>query len=158
MIYIIGMPTRLIPGTSLFVTIFISVIVTFLHAFNYGSIDLILVFMLVTGSIVGVQVGQKIGESVDSTGLKTLLAILLLLVGIAIAYDTFFVEEIIRETVQIDINELNSVSRFIKKLSEDVLLLYSLFSIIFAVTLGIAAAFIRRFFSNLRKKHFIKTT
>ena len=90
MIYIIGMPTRLIPGTSLFVTIFISVIVTFLHAFNYGSIDLILVFMLIAGSIVGVQYGQKIGESVDSTGLKTLLAVLLLLVGIAIAYDTFF--------------------------------------------------------------------
>ena len=70
MIYIIGMPTRLIPGTSLFVTIFVSVIVTFLHAFNYGSIDLILVVMLVLGSIVGVQVGQKLGESVDSTGLK----------------------------------------------------------------------------------------
>ena len=59
MIYIIGMPTRLIPGTSLFVTIFVSVIVTFLHAFNYGSIDLILVFMLVTGSIVGVQCRTK---------------------------------------------------------------------------------------------------
>ena len=36
MIYIIGMPTKLIPGTSLFVTIFISAIVTILHAFNYG--------------------------------------------------------------------------------------------------------------------------
>ena len=42
MIYIIGMPTKLIPGTSLFVTIFISAIVTVLHAFNYGSIDLML--------------------------------------------------------------------------------------------------------------------
>ena len=49
--------------------------------------------MLVLGSIVGVQVGQKVGESVDSAGLKTLLAVLLLLVGIAIAYDTFFAEQ-----------------------------------------------------------------
>ena len=48
--------------------------------------------MLVTGSIIGVQVWTKIGESVDSTGLKTLLAILLLIVGIAIAYDTFFAD------------------------------------------------------------------
>ena len=40
MIYIIGMPTKLIPGTSLFVTIFVSAIVTVLHAFNYGTIDL----------------------------------------------------------------------------------------------------------------------
>ena len=94
MIYIIKMPTRLVPGTSLFVTIFVSVIVTFLHSFNYGSIDLMLVVMLVIGSIIGVQVGQKLGERIDSSGLKALLAILLLMVGIAIAYDTFFAEQI----------------------------------------------------------------
>jgi hypothetical protein len=156
MIYIIGMPTKLIPGTSLFVTIFISVIVTFLHAFNYGSIDLILVFMLVLGSIVGVQVGQKLGESVDSAGLKTLLAILLLLVGIAIAYDTFFLENTVNQMVKIDINDLNPLSIFIKKLSTEMPTLYGLFSILFAVTLGVLAAFIRRFFSNLRKKYFKK--
>ena len=39
MIYIVGMPVKLIPGTSLFVTIFISAIVTILHSFNYGTID-----------------------------------------------------------------------------------------------------------------------
>ena len=156
MIYIIGMPTRLIPGTSLFVTIFVSVIVTFLHAFNYGSIDLILVFMLVTGSIIGVQVGQKLGESVDSTGLKTLLALLLLIVGIAIAYDTFFAEHTAQEMAKIDTNDLNRLSMFIKKLSVEVPTLYGLFSIVFAISLGVAAAFIRRFFSNLRKKYFKK--
>ena len=157
MIYIIGMPTRLIPGTSLFVTIFVSVIVTFLHAFNYGSIDLILVFMLVTGSIIGVQVGQKLGESVDSTGLKTLLALLLLIVGIAIAYDTFFAEHAAQEITKINTNDLNKLSMFIKKLSVEVPTLYGLFSIVFAISLGVAAAFIRRFFSNLRKKYFKKT-
>jgi uncharacterized membrane protein YfcA len=156
MIYIIGMPTRLIPGTSLFVTIFVSVIVTFLHAFNYGSIDLILVFMLVTGSIIGVQVGQKLGESVDSTGLKTLLALLLLIVGIAIAYDTFFAEHTAQEIAKIDTNDLNRLSMFIKKLSVEVPTLYGLFSIVFAISLGVAAAFIRRFLSNLRKKYFKK--
>ena len=158
MIYIIGMPTRLIPGTSLFVTIFVSVIVTFLHAFNYGSIDLILVFMLVTGSIIGVQVGQKLGESVDSTGLKTLLALLLLIVGIAIAYDTFFAEHTAQEIAKIDTNDLNRLSMFIKKLSVEVPTLYGLFSIVFAISLGVAAAFIRRFFSNLRKKYFKKVS
>ena len=61
MIYIIGMPTKLVPGTSLFVTIFITAIVTILHAFNYHSIDLILVMTLIFGSILGVQVGQKMG-------------------------------------------------------------------------------------------------
>jgi len=153
MIYIIGMPTRLIPGTSLFVTIFVSVIVTFLHAFNYGSIDLILVAMLVFGSIIGVQAGQKLGETIDSTRLKTLLAFLLLLVGIAIAYDTFFAEHAVNETTKISVNNLNSLSKFIKKFSEEMPTLYGLFSILFAVTLGVGAAFIRRFFSNLRKKY-----
>jgi len=112
MIYIIKMPTKLVPGTSLFVTIFVSVIVTFLHAFNYGSIDLVLVFLLVVGSIIGVQSGQKLGEKINSSGLKALLAILLLAVGIAIAYDTFFVEHVEKEINQTANNELNALSIF----------------------------------------------
>ena len=74
MIYIIGMPTKLIPGTSLFVTIFVSAIVTILHALNYGTIDLILIFVLILGSIIGVQFGQKIGEKIYSSEFKTILA------------------------------------------------------------------------------------
>ena len=156
MIYIIGMPTKLIPGTSLFVTIFVSAIVTVLHAFNYGSIDLILVFMLVTGSIIGVQCGQKIGESIDSTELKTLLAVLLLAVGIAIAYDSFFADHVLNEVKKVEISNLNPLSQFIKRLSVDVPMLYGLFSIVFAILLGVAAAFIRRFLSNIRKRYFKK--
>ena len=99
---------------------------------------------------------QKIGEFIDSTELKTLLAILLLLVGIAIAYDAFFADQVVNEVVKIDTKNLNSLSQFIKKLSEEVPILYGLFSIVFALILGVAAAFIRRFFSNLRKKYFKK--
>jgi uncharacterized membrane protein YfcA len=157
MIYIIKMPTKLVPGTSLFVTIFVSVIVTFLHAFNYGSIDLVLVLLLVVGSIIGVQSGQKLGEKINSSGLKALLAILLLAVGIAIAYDTFFVEHIGKEISQINNEDLNALSMLVKKFSQEMPLIYSLFSIFFAVGLGVSAAFIRRFFSDLRKKHFSKS-
>ena len=153
MIYIIGMPTKLIPGTSLFVTIFVSAIVTVLHAFNYGSIDLILVSMLVCGSIVGVQIGQKIGEFIDSSELKTLLAILLLAVGIAIAYDSFFAVHDTKEILNNGTKNLAPFSNFIKNLSENFSIIYGIISIIFAIVLGISAAFIRRFFSNLRKKY-----
>ena len=156
MIYIIGMPTKLIPGTSLFVTIFISAIVTVLHAFNYGSIDLILVSMLILGSIVGVQIGQKIGEFIDSSELKTLLAILLLAVGIAIAYDSFFAVHDVKQTIDNGTKNLGDFSNFIKNLSKDFPIIYGIVSIIFAIVLGIAAAFIRRFFSNLRKKYVSK--
>ena len=157
MIYIIKMPTKLVPGTSLFVTIFVSVIVTFLHSFNYGSIDLLLVFMLVVGSIVGVQIGQKIGEKIDSSGLRALLAILLLIVGIAIAYDTFFAEQVSDEVVKVLNKDLNFFSLFILEFSNDMPFFYGLFSIMFAVLLGVGAAFIRRFFSNLRKKLMLKS-
>ena len=157
MIYIIKMPTRLVPGTSLFVTIFVSVIVTFLHSINYGSIDLMLVVMLVVGSIVGVQVGQKLGEQIDSSGLKALLAILLLVVGIVIAYDTFFAEEIQKETLNVIDQDLNFFSKFIKEFSKDMPFFYGLFSILFAVSLGIAAAFIRRSISKFRSKYFNKS-
>jgi len=34
---------------------------------------------------------------------------------------------------------------------------YGLFSILFAVILGISAAFIRRFLSSMRKKYFVKS-
>ncbi len=157
MIYIIKMPTKLVPGTSLFVTIFVSVIVTFLHSFNYGSIDLLLVFMLVVGSIIGVQIGQKLGEKIDNSGLRALLAVLLLIVGIAIAYDTFFSEQIPEEIVKVLNKDLNFFSLFILEFSKDMPFFYGLFSIMFAIFLGVAAAFIRRFFSNLRKKIMLKS-
>ena len=153
MIYIIGMPTKLIPGTSLFVTIFISAIVTILHAFNYGSIDLMLVIVLILGSILGVQIGQKFGEKFDSSQFKVVLAILLLLVGIAIAYDSFFAEESVRIVSNSNgVKSLSPLAKFIKDFSVEGPILYGMFSIIIALVLGIGAAAIRRFYSNLRKK------
>jgi len=152
MIYIIGMPTKLVPGTSLFVTIFVSAIVTVLHALNYGSIDLILVTVLILGSILGVQVGQKLGEKIDSSEFKTILAALLLVVGIAIAYDTFIAEESIKTLSSNGSKTMGNLEKFILNLSKDFPIMYGTVSIILAIVLGIAAALIRKFFSDLRKK------
>jgi len=153
MIYIIGMPTKLIPGTSLFVTIFVSAIVTVLHAFHYGSIDLMLVMVLILGSILGVQIGQKLGEKVDSSQFKTILAVLLLLVGIAIAYDAFFTEKTIRMVSENNGKEsLSTFAKFIKDISINVPILYGIFSIGLALILGVGAAIIRKIFSNLIKQ------
>ena len=156
MIYLIGMPTKLIPGTSLFVTIFVSAIVTILHAFNYGSIDLILVFVLILGSIIGVQFGQKIGEKIDSSEFKTILAILLLLVGIAIAYDTFIKEEKITETVVLNSDTIGPLSEFILNFSKDMPIFYGLTSVLLAVVLGVGSAMIRNTYSKWNKKREIK--
>ena len=156
MIYIIGMPTRLIPGTSLFVTIFISAIVTILHALNYGTIDLILVTVLILGSIIGVQFGQKIGEKIDSSEFKTILAILLLLVGIAIAYDTFIKDEKTTSVIVNATDNLGPLSEFILNFSRDLPVFYGLTSVLLAVVLGVGAAMIRRVYSNWDDKRLAK--
>ena len=154
MIYIIGMPTKLIPGTSLFVTIFVSAIVTVLHAFHYGSIDLMLVMVLILGSILGVQIGQKLGEKVDSSQFKTILAALLLLVGIAIAYDAFFAEKSLRIMSESNgVQSLSPFAKFIKDISINVPILYGIFSIALALILGVGAAIVRKIFSDLRKQN-----
>ena len=113
--------------------------------------------MLIIGSIIGVQIGQKIGEFIDSSELKTLLAILLLAVGIAIAYDSFFSVHDAKQIIDNGTKNLGPFSTFIKDLSKNVPIQYGLISIIFAIILGVASAFIRRFFSGLRKKYFKKS-
>jgi hypothetical protein len=154
MIYIIGMPTKLVPGTSLFVTVFITAMVTILHALNYKSIDIVLVVILIFGSIIGVQIGTKVGEYLKSSELKTLFSILLLLVGIAIAYDTFFRDH--NTTINNNLSNLvvsNQYYETIINLSINHPITYGLFSIILAVGFGILASVLRRSVSIYRKKH-----
>ena len=103
------------------------------------------------------KLDKNLGEKIDSSGLRALLAILLLVVGIAIAYDSFFAEEIQKETVKVVNADLNFFSLFIKQFSEEMPFFYGLFSIMFAVFLGVAAAFIRRFISNFKKKVLLKS-
>jgi len=153
MIYIVGMPVKLIPGTSLFVTIFISAIVTVLHSFNYGSIDFFLVVPLILGSIVGVQLGQKLGQYLDGNQLKSLFALLLCSVSVAIGYDTFFRDDskLINEQ-QVANLELNKYAEFSVKLSNEFPFLYGAFAIILAISLGVLAAWLRKLASDLRNK------
>ena len=156
MIYIIGMPTRLVPGTSLFVTIFVTAFVTILHAFNYQSIDIVLVIILISGSIIGIQVGIKVGTYLKASELKTLMAILFLAVGIAVAYDTFFRDhENILNNNLISV-EMNQFYESLIELSNTFPASYGLFSIFLAIGLGISASIIRRSVSNYRKKHSLK--
>ena len=153
MIYIVGMPIKLIPGTSLFVTIFISAIVTILHAFNYGSIDLFLVIPLILGSIVGVQLGQKLGQFLDSTELKSLFAMLLLSVSIAIGYDSFFREKSnLNNGNQVAKTDLNALAEFTVNFSNDVPFLYGSLAILLAISLGALAAFARKILSPIIRK------
>tara|TARA_B100001559_G_scaffold180340_1_gene150924 strand:+ start:507 stop:1637 length:1131 start_codon:yes stop_codon:yes gene_type:complete len=152
MIYIVGMPVKLIPGTSLFVTIFISAIVTILHAFNYGSIDLFLVIPLILGSIVGVQLGQKIGQFLDSTELKSLFAMLLISVSIAIGYDSFFRDKSNFNGEKVIKTDLNALAEFTVNFANEAPFLYGALAILLAVSFGALIAFMRKILSPVLKK------
>ena len=151
MIYIVGMPVKLIPGTSLFVTIFISIIVTVLHAFNYGSIDLFLVIPLIFGSIVGVQLGQKLGQYVDGSQLKSLFALLLCCVAVAIAYDSFLRNKTEFNATQVIKTDLNALAEFSLKFNNEAPFLYGALAILLAISLGALTAWARKIISDLRK-------
>ena len=145
MIYLIGMPIKLVPGTSLFVTIFITGFVVISHAFTYNTIDLVLVLILITGSIAGVHTGQKIGQKLQGSELKTLLALLMLSVGVLMAYDTFFRNG--TPAIQVSSDKIVEISEFgntIFNLSDKYPVVYAASSIFLALVAGVAISFIRR--------------
>ena len=148
MIYLIGMPTKLVPGTSLFVTIFITGFVTISHAFTYNTIDLMLVLILITGSIFGVHTGQKIGQKLDGSQLKALLAILMLSVGLLMAYETFFKnKENGTASLKLPTSKIAEISDFgnsIYNLSNQYPIVYGVSSIFIALFAGVAVSYIRR--------------
>ena len=151
MIYIIGMPTKLVPGTSLFVTIFITAFVVIGHALKFQTIDFILVSILLTGSIVGVHFGLKIAEKLNASEYKTLLAILLLGVGIIMGIEQFVLEKgkslfIINGTGAID----NRLSEIILNLSQSYPVSYGFFSIIVVVCVGIVFSYVRELMRYIR--------
>ena len=145
MIYLIGMPTKLVPGTSLFVTIFVTGFVVVSHAFAYNTIDLVLVLILITGSIAGVHTGQKTGQKLQGSELKTLLALLMLSIGVLMAYDTFFRNG--SPAIKIPTDEVVQISEFgntIYTLSVNYPIVYGVSSIFIALVAGVAVSFIRR--------------
>ena len=145
MIYLIGMPTKLVPGTSLFVTIFVTGFVVASHAFAYNTIDLVLVLILIVGSIAGVHTGQKIGQKLQGSELKTLLALLMISVGVLMAYDTFFRNGPPAIAIPTDkIVEISEFGNTIFNLSTKYPVVYGISSIFLELVAGVAVSFIRR--------------
>jgi uncharacterized membrane protein YfcA len=89
MIYMLGMPTNVVIGTSLFQIIFITANVTFLQAVTTQTVDILLALVLLTGSVIGAQFGSKIGAKLPAEYLRALLAALVLGVAIKLAFGLF---------------------------------------------------------------------
>jgi len=154
MIYLIGMPTKLIPGTSLFVTIFITGFVVIGHALQFKSIDIVLVSFLLFGSIIGLHIGLKISEKLNPSEYKALLAILLLSVGIFMGVETFIFNQGINILKTIPSHEfISDLNLSIKILSKNSPFVYASISLLFVIFIGFIFSYIRELIHHFRYKN-----
>lgn len=87
MIYLLGMPTAMVVGTSLFQIIFVTANVTFLQAWQNQTVDIFLALLLLTGGVIGAQLGTRAGAKLPGEQLRSLLALIVLGVCARLAYE-----------------------------------------------------------------------
>jgi len=87
MIYLLGMPTKVVVGTSLFQIIFVTAFTTMLHATTNFTVDIVLAVLLLVGGVFGAQIGTRIGVKMKAEQLRILLAIMVLAVCCKLAFD-----------------------------------------------------------------------
>ncbi len=87
MIYLLGMPTKVVIGTSLFQIIFVTGFTTLLHATTNYTVDMALAVLLLVGGVIGAQIGTRIGVKLKAEQLRILLAMMVLLVCGKLALD-----------------------------------------------------------------------
>ena len=80
MIYLLGMPTKVVVGTSLFQIIFVAAFTTMLHATTNYTVDIVLAVLLLIGGVIGAQFGTSLGTKLKAEQLRILLALLVLVV------------------------------------------------------------------------------
>ncbi|WP_176082659.1 sulfite exporter TauE/SafE family protein [Martelella sp. HB161492] len=87
MIYLLRIPTNIVVGTSLFQIIFVSAYTTVVQATTNYSVDIVLAATLMISSVVGAQYGVRVGQKLKGEQLRALLALLILAVGIRLAFN-----------------------------------------------------------------------
>jgi uncharacterized membrane protein YfcA len=87
MIYLLRMPTNIVIGTSTFQIIFVTAVVTILHASINNSLDVVLALMLAAGGVMGGQFGVRAGQKLRGEQLRALLALLVLGVAVRLFLD-----------------------------------------------------------------------
>jgi hypothetical protein len=90
MIYLLGMPTKVVIGTSLFQIIFVTAFTTVMHAVTSQTVDMLLALLLILGGVVGAQIGTRVGVRLKAEQLRILLSLLVLAVSVRIALDLLF--------------------------------------------------------------------
>jgi len=81
MIYILGMPTQVVVGTSLLQIVFVTTVSTIMHAYINQTVDVVLSSLLLIGAVVGAQIGTKAMGLLRGEQIRFLLAIIIIIVA-----------------------------------------------------------------------------
>lgn len=87
MIYLLGMPTKVVIGTSLFQIIFVTGFATVMHAATNRTVDIVLAVLLLIGGAIGAQFGSRLASHLRAEQLRILLASIILIVAMKLALD-----------------------------------------------------------------------
>jgi hypothetical protein len=81
MIYLLGMPTGVVVGTSNFQILFVAANVTFLQAVTNGTVDIVLALLLILGGVIGAPIGARLAARLPGVVLRGLMGMLVLAVA-----------------------------------------------------------------------------
>ena len=87
MIYLLGMPTYVVIGTSLFQIIFVTANITILQSVQTQTVDFVLAGLLLVGAVIGAQFGARVGALLRGEQLRGLLALMVLAVALKLGFD-----------------------------------------------------------------------
>jgi uncharacterized protein len=85
MIYLLGMPARVVIGTSLFMVLAVSAATTMVHAVTTRAVDVVLAGLLLIGGVIGAQYGALLTLRIKPDLMRLALAIIILLVALRMA-------------------------------------------------------------------------
>ena len=82
MIYLLGMPARVVVGTSLLMVLAVSAGTTMIHALTTEAVDIVLAVLLLAGGVIGAQYGALLALRTKPDLLRFALALIILLVAL----------------------------------------------------------------------------
>jgi hypothetical protein len=85
MIYLLGMTTQVVVGTSLFQILFVTMAATMMHSLTTKAVDIVLAMLLLVGSVTGAQIGTRLSRKIPAEYLRIILAFIVLVVAIRMA-------------------------------------------------------------------------
>jgi uncharacterized membrane protein YfcA len=105
MIYILGMPTQVVIGTSLLQIVFVTSVSTIMHSYINQTVDVVLSSLLLVGAVIGAQIGTRVMVKLKGEQIRFLLAIIIIIVAVVLIGEILvtpkeaFIVESIKENI-----------------------------------------------------------